>query len=147
MKSAIFDVNNGATISSLLLAAGGLTLQPAPVAKTVSTTLLASDLIAKLITGNQGGGAAASYQLPLASDFEVAFAATVGPLPDNAAWQFSVLNISTVAAEDITITANTGWTLVGSMVVTEQASASPANSVGRFIARRTAANTYTLYRA
>lgn len=115
--------------------------QGAPAAKTTSTTLTAAEIIAGLITGNQGAAGAANYQLPLAADVDTA-------LPNSAAddaFDFSIVNISTVAAEDVTITTNTGWTLVGEMTV-ESNDADRAASSGRFRCRKTAAGAWTIYR-
>lgn len=122
--------------------------QATPAAKTVTTTLTAAELLTGIITGNQGGGAAASYTLPLAADLEKALQALLGALPaaGNQSFDFSVINISTVVAEDITVVTNTGWTLVGNMVVQEGAAATGSLSTALFRARRTAANTFTLYR-
>jgi len=103
-------------------------------------------LLGGIITGNQGGGAGAAYTLPLATDLEIALLAAYPGLAVGDTFEFSVINISTAAAEDITMTTNTGWTLVGSMLVIEQAAGNPAGSNGRFAVRRTAADTYTLYR-
>lgn len=127
---------------------GGLVrrVQPTPAAKTTSTTLTAAELLTGIITGNQGAAGAATYTLPLASALETALLALYPDLAVNDAFDFSVINLSTVAAEDITIATNTGWTLVGSMLVIEQAAGNPGGSNGHFRVRRTAANTYTLYR-
>ena len=116
--------------------------QPTPAAKTTATTLTAVELLTGIITANQGAGGAANYQLPLASDLQTAMATS---LANNDAFDFCVINISTVAAEDITITTNTNWTLVGSMVI-ESRDNDRANSSAMFRARRTASNTFTLYR-
>ncbi len=116
--------------------------QGAQAAKTTSTTLTAAEIFGGLITGNQGAAGAATYTLPLAADVDTLLTAAAA----NDAFDFSVINISTVAAEDITIATNTGWTLVGNMVITESAAASGANSVGRFRARKTGAGAWTLYR-
>ncbi|TIW28678.1 MAG: hypothetical protein E5V63_04145 [Mesorhizobium sp.] len=118
--------------------------QAAPAAKTTSTTLTAAELLGGLLTGNQGAAGAAAYTLPLATDLETALLAIRPDLANNDAFDFNVINISTVAAETITMTTNTGWTLVGDMILA--ANATGDESVGRFRARRTAANTYTLYR-
>ncbi len=116
--------------------------QGTPTAKTTSATLTAAEVLTGIITGNQGAAGAASYQLPTASALQTAMPAA---LTDDDAFDFVVINISTVAAEDITITTNTGWTLVGSMVV-ESRDSDRAQSSGIFRARRTASNTFTLYR-
>jgi hypothetical protein len=120
--------------------------QAAPAAKTVSATLTAAELIGGLITGNQGAGAAANYTLPTGTDLETALLAIFPGLAADDSFEFNVINLSTVAAEDITLLTAAGWTLSGSMVVVEQTAANPAGSNGLFRARRTAANTYTLYR-
>lgn len=119
----------------------GLANQATPIALTTSATVTAAQLLVGLLTANQGAGAAASYQLPLATDLDAA-------LPSsgvNSCFDFSLINISTVAAEDATITTNTGWTLVGNMVVASNAAATD-QSVGRFRARKTATGAWTLYR-
>lgn len=118
-----------------------LTKQGAPAAKTTAATLTAAEIIGGLLTANQGGAAAADYTLPLAADVDTA-------LPDSAAndaFEFSLINISTNAAEDITVVTNTGWTLVGEMTV-ESNDADRAQSSGRFLARKTGSGAWTLYR-
>lgn len=117
------------------------TPQGAPAAATVSATLTAANLTAGIITVNQGASGATAQTLPLATAVDTA-------LPDAAigySFDFSVINISTDAAEDCTMTTNTGWTLVGSMVVASNAAATD-KSAGRFKARKTAAGAWTLYR-
>ena len=133
-----------ALINTDYLTVAPMFTQAAPAAKTTSTTLTAAELLGGLITGNQGAAGAAAYTLPLATDLETALLALRPDLVNNDAFDFGVINISTVAAETITMTTNTGWTLVGDMVLA--ANATGDESVGRFRARRTAANTYTLYR-
>lgn len=120
-------------------------VQPAPAAKTTSTTLTAAELLGGLLTGNQGAAAAATYTLPLGTDLETALIAAFPGLAVNDAFEFTLINISVVAAEDITIATNTGWTLVGKMTIESNAAVTD-DSRGTFRVRRTAANTYTLYR-
>lgn len=143
-----------AIVASAALAVGGgirwsasprfLFTQAAPTAKTTSATLTAAEIFVGIITGNQGAAGAAAYTLPLATDFETALIAAFPNLANNDAFDFSVINISTVAAETITITTNTGWTLVGDMILA--ANTTGDESIGTFRARRTSATTYTLYR-
>lgn len=141
-KAVVLDANKGA--GGYRVTSTELVTQAAPTAKTVSATLTAAEVLVGIITGNQGGGAAAAYTLPLATDFETALIALFPGLQNNDSFDFSVINISTVAAEVITVTTNTGWTLVGDMTLA--ANAAGDQSSGLFRARRTAANTYTLYR-
>lgn len=130
----------GAAVWTIDAQAGGLTQQAAPVAKTVSGVLAAADIVAGIITVNQGGAAASNQQLPLASAMDTAFPqAVVGSAVD-----FKVINISTVAAEIANITTNTGWTLVGSMAM--GAIAATSWSSGNFRARKTGTAAWSLYR-
>lgn len=120
-------------------------VQGTPASKTTATTLTAAELIGGLITGVSGAGANANYQLPLASDLETALLALYPDLANNDTFEFVLINTSVVATDTLTITTNTGWTLVGKMVLEANTGTSPSPS-GQFWARRTAANTYTLYR-
>lgn len=126
------------------VASRGLVLQTqaAPTAYTTATTMTAAAIISGLVTGNAGGGAAVNYQLPVNTNLDAALPADIAT---NDAFDFSIINLSTVAAEDITVTTNTGWTLVGSMVV-ESRDSDRANSSGHFRVRRTGASAYTIYR-
>lgn len=120
-----------------------LVKQGAPTAKTVSATLTAAEVLAGIITVAQAGGATSAQQLPLAADLDTALpAAATGD-----AFDFTVINISTVDAEDASITTNTGWTLVGSMDLPANNSSSvDHNCSGRFRARKTGTATWVLYR-
>lgn len=115
--------------------------QVAAAALTVSAVLTSSQMWQGLLSANQAAAGAAAYQLPLATDLDIF-------LPDSVAndsFDFSLINVSTVAAEDASITTNTGWTLVGNMDVASNAAATD-KSVGMFRARKTAAGAWTLYR-
>lgn len=130
------------TASTSLYARGlAINAQPTPSAKTVSATLTAAELLTKIITVAQGAGAASAQQLPLATAMDTA-------LPDfiaNDSFDFSVINISTVAAETASVTTNTGWTLVGNMLLAANTAVTD-NSQGRFRARKTGTGAWVLYR-
>lgn len=116
--------------------------QGTPAAKTTSTTLTAAELLTGIVTGL--GGAAVAYTLPLATAIETALLALFPALAVDDAFEFVVINTDTTGANTITVTTNTGWTLVGDMVLAGNTAGD--ESSGTFRARRTAANTYTLYR-
>jgi len=134
---------NGTGVAGMAIARSvQLGPQGAPAAKTVSATLTAAEVLSGIITVNQGAAGASAQQLPLATAMDTAF-------PDAAAgdsFDFSVINISTVDAEDASVTTNTGWTLVGSMDVPAYSAAGSLNSSGRFRARKTGTGAWTLYR-
>ena len=119
-----------------------LVKQGAQTAKTTSATLTAAEVLAGIITVNQAAGSTSAQQLPLASGMDTA-------LPDAAAgdaFDFSVINTSTVDAEDASVTTNTGWTLVGNMDIHAYSAAGSLNSSARFRARKTGSAAWTLYR-
>lgn len=116
-------------------------VQKAATAKTTSATLTALEIWQKIITVNQGGGAASALQLPLATDLDLLL--TDWYADDY--FDISLINISTVGAEDASITTNTGWTLVGDMDVASNAAATD-KSAGMFRLRKTAAGAWTIYR-
>lgn len=109
-------------------------------AKTVSATLTGAELLTGIITVAQGGGAASALQLPLATALDTAVSSAA-----NDYFDFSLINISTVAAETASITTNTGWTLVGNMLLAANTAVTD-NSQGRFRARKTGTGAWTLYR-
>jgi len=115
--------------------------QGAPHAATTDALLTAAQVLTGIITVDGAGSATTAQQLPTAANMDLA-------LPDAAAgdaFDFSVINISTDAAEICTITTNTGWTLVGNVTLAAN-SATTTNSFGSFRARKTGAAAWTLYR-
>ncbi len=151
--SGATDGNGGSIILTAGAKAGGgldgviidrsvrMVHQGTPTAATVSATLTAAQMLAGIITVNQGGAGASALQLPLATAMDTA-------LPDSAAgdaFDFSVINISTTAAESASLTTNTGWTLVGDLDFAAN-SAATTKSAGRLRARKTGTGAWTLYR-
>jgi len=121
--------------------------QGAAVAKTVTTTLTVAEIIPPtggLLTANPGGAAAASYTLPLGSAIETALVAVNPDLAVGDTFDFAIVNISTNAAEIVTVVTNTGLTLVGDLTVAPLIAGD--QSSGTFAVRRTAAGTYSVYR-
>lgn len=109
-----------------------LFVQGAPTALTAAATATAAQLANGLFTFN---GTAGNLTLPTVADLEagVSSAAKV-----NAAFDFYVINID-AGTDDVTVATATGWTLVGTMAVTEGTS-------GHFRARKTGDGSWTLYR-
>lgn len=105
--------------------------QGTPVAYAAAASpLLVADVTNGIINYS---GASANLQLPLVSDLE----AVVSVAKSNFAFKFNVI---ATGAGTATLTTNTGWTLVGSAAVANGTS-------GAFIARKSAAGAWTLYRA
>lgn len=107
-----------------------------PATPTVTATLTTAQLSSQLMVANPGT-AAAAYTLPLGTDMDSAFSNA----KINSTIAFTIINLGTSSGA-ITMTTNTGWgTLAngGAVVIAIGTSA-------QFIARRTAAATWTLYR-
>ena len=147
----LFDTTNlqmyfasGTTTGQWVAMSRGLRNTGAPTAKTTSTTLTAAELLTFVITGNQGGGAAATYTTPTGTLIETALIALYPDLKNNDAFDFSVANVSVNAAETVTIAAGATVTLFGDM--TMAAVAVGDQSSGLFRCVRTSANNYSIYR-
>ena len=108
---------------------------PAPVAKTVTTTLLASELLTALITSNPGASTAATYTLPTATQMEAA----AYNVKLNTGFDFFIINTSVTSGETTTLAVGTGWTLVGSGLIA-------ITTTGHFRARQTAIGSWSVYR-
>jgi len=113
-----------------------LIIQAAPVALTTGVTLTAAQVTNGIILGSPGASAV-SYQLPTCADLDT----LVSSAKTNSSFDFSVINVDGNTSGVITLTTNTGWTLVGLMTVV--ATAGTAQS---FRARKTGDGTWTLYR-
>ena len=109
-----------------------LIVQGAPTALTAAATVTAAQLANGLFTFN---GTAGNMTLPTVADLELGISSAAKA---NVAFDFYVINID-ATTDDITVYTNTGWTLVGTMIVTEATS-------GHFRARKTGDGAWTCYR-
>jgi hypothetical protein len=112
---------------------GNWQIQPAPanIADGGSMVMTAADLLTSIVTATPT--ASRNIQLPTAAALE---AATVFAIDDS--FDFSVI---TLAAFALTITVNTGVTIVGSA-----ATGATSGAAARYRIRKTAANTFIVYR-
>jgi hypothetical protein len=108
--------------------------QGAPEAATATATLTAAQIIGGILVGGNGT-TAATYTLPTVAAVE----AIVGNAKVDSAFELIIINTGTGAGA-VTVSAGTGWTLVGSATVAVTSSA-------RYLARKTGESTWTLYRA
>ena len=113
-----------------------LFVQAAPAAETASTLLTAAEITNGIILGSPGASAA-SYQLPTCANLDN----LVSSAKVNSSFDFSVINVDGNTSGVITLTTNTGWTLVGLMTVV-----ATAGTAQMFRARKTGDGTWTLYR-
>lgn len=111
--------------------------QPAPATVAAGdATLTTAQLATKIILGSPGT-AAAAYTLPTGALMDAAFSS----MPNNTAFDFSVVNVDGSSSGVITMTAGTGWTIVGLATVV-----ATAGTAQTFRARKTGTATWTLYR-
>lgn len=108
-----------------------------PATATVGATLTAAQVTNGLLLGSPGSSAA-SYQLPTVAVLEAGIPSAVNV---GESFDFSVVNVDGSGSGVITLTTNTGWTLVGLMTVV-----ATAGTAQRFRARKTTSTTWTLYR-
>jgi hypothetical protein len=113
-----------------------LGVQPAPATATGDATLTAAQLATGIILGSPGSSAAA-YTLPTVANLE----ALLTNAKVDSSFDFSVVNVNGSGSGAITVTINTGWTLVGLMTVV-----ATAGTAQMFRARKTGTGTWTLYR-
>jgi hypothetical protein len=123
-------------ITNLRLGIQPSTVQATPAAVNATVTMTAANLLTGLITSTTAAAVVAT--LPLATAMETAYQAQYGnALAVGDSFEVNVIN--TGGANAFTMTTNTGWTLVGNMVVAFGTSA-------HFRVQRNTATTYTLYR-
>ena len=113
-----------------------LITQAAPPTATTGATLTVAQITNGILLGSPGTTASA-YTLPAVSTLE----ATVSSAKVNSAFDFSVCNVDGSSTGVITMTAGTGWTIVGLATI-----AATAGTTGSFRARKTGDGTWTLYR-
>lgn len=115
--------------------------QAAPAAKTVTAAITAAELVAGLIT-TTGATAPSEHQLPTGTLID----AELPGIATGDSFDFSIINTGTGASDDATITVNTDVTIVGNPTVGALTDATTITGSGLFRARRSAANTYVVYR-
>lgn len=110
---------------------------PTPLSITATATLTPAQLANGLILANSGITAAQTYTLPTVADFEAAFSNfdKIG-----STFMFRLVNLGTSSGTAI-VAAGTGWTVSGSLTMTV-----PVTTGAVFVARKSAARAWTLYR-
>jgi len=110
----------------------------APVSIAATATLTADQVLNGLILANSGvSSGAQTYTLPTVALFEAAIPSAVKV---GATYQFNLVNLGTSTATAI-VAAGTGWTVSGSLTMTV-----PVTTGASFIARKSGAGAWTLYR-
>lgn len=114
--------------------------QGAVATATDTATLTTAQLTNGILVGTPTS--AADYTLPLAEDLDDLLHNQMGA---DEAFDITVINEATGDTLTITLLTNTGWTLVGNMVVQENESATHRASAV-FTIRRTGSDAFTIYR-
>jgi hypothetical protein len=110
---------------------------PAPVEVTTAATLTAAQVLNGLILANSGITASVNYTLPTVANLELTLSNSdkVGT-----SFTFRLVNLGTSSGTAVIVT-NTGWTITGSLTMTI-----PITTGAQFVARKSAAGAWTLYR-
>lgn len=114
----------------------------APAAKTTTTTLTAAELLGGLLTANQGAAGTATYTTCTGTDLQNALPSS---FTTGDSFDFTIVNISTNAAEIVTVQGDTGMTAVGNMTIAAN-NATTTQSWGTFRVRKTGNNAFSFYR-
>lgn len=115
-------------------------------AMTTSATITTAAILGGLISANQGAAGAATYTMPTGTVWATAYTAATGLTPVvGDAVEFTINNISTVAAEDVTVAGATGMTARGNMTVASNAAVTD-QSVATFAIINTGTNTFDFYK-
>jgi hypothetical protein len=116
--------------------------QPTPTSIAAgNATLTAAQLATKILLGSPGSSAAA-YTLPTAALMDAAFSS----MPNNSAFDFTVINVDGSSSGVITMTTATGWTIGTSGSQGLMTVAATAGTSISFRARKTGDATWALYR-
>jgi hypothetical protein len=118
--------------------------QIAPSTPTTVTTLTIANLLIGILTATPTAtGATVAYTLPTGTNMD-----TGATFANNACFDWSISNLAAAAADTITITANTGHTIVGNPIV-QSAHVTTGGITGNaavFRSRKTATATWITYR-
>lgn len=106
-----------------------------------SATLTTDQISSGLILANQAASGAATYTLPTGTLLDAAWV----NIRTNKKFDFTIVNISTVAAEDVTVAVGTGITAYGNLTVASNNAVTDISSA-TFRLVRTGVATYDLYR-
>ena len=111
---------------------------PLPISIAATATLTPAQVLNGLILANSGVTAAAqTYTLPTVTDLE---AVLVNSDKVGTSFTFRLVNLGTSSGTAI-VAAGTGWTVSGSLTMTV-----PVTTGAAFVARKSAAGAWTLYR-
>lgn len=118
--------------------------QPAPTAKTVANALTIAELLTRIIAAvPTATGATAAYTLPTGALIDAGVEMDVDD-----SFEWTIINSALAAADTITITADTGHTIVGGAIV-QSLHATTGGITGysaTYRTRKTAADTFVSYR-
>lgn len=109
---------------------------------TTSATLTAAQVISGLLLANQGAAGAATYTMPTGTLLQAALPKTM-QVGDG--FEFTIVNVSTVAAEDVTVAGGSGTTAVGNMTIASNAAVAD-QAWGTFYVQKTGNNAFSFYR-
>jgi N-methylhydantoinase B/oxoprolinase/acetone carboxylase alpha subunit len=117
----------------------------APVTKTTSVTLTAAEVLSGILLANQGAAGAATYTMPTGTLLQAQINAQMPGFAIGDTFELSIVNVSTVAAEDVTIAGGVGTTAAGNMTIPSNAAVGDA-AYATFRFRKTADVAFTFYR-
>lgn len=143
IEAGAADVLYQAGTAALIVERRNVVAQGAPTAMTTAASITSAGLLSGLITGTHAAGATVAYTLPTGALLDAALEIGIGEAVD-----WSILNLSAAATDSITLTADTGHTIVGNPIVQSAHSTTGGiyGNSARWRTRKTAADTFVTYR-
>lgn len=119
--------------------------QASPGTMTTAATISVANMVIGIIVATPSAGATAAYTLPTGTVMDAA-GAVPAALAANDSFDLTIINVAAALADTITLTAASGFTIVGDPIVQSAHASSTRLASGTFRCRKTAANTFVAYR-
>ncbi len=133
---------SGTGVVGVIRVADTLSRKVVVTAMTTTATISVAALRGGMITANQGAAGAATYTMPTGTVMDAAMPADFAA---GDSFDFTITNISTNAAEDVTVAGDTGMVAKGNVFIPSNAATSDV-AFATFRVVKEAANTYSFYR-
>ena len=118
--------------------------QGTPPAMTTAATISVESMLSGIITGTHAVGATQAYTLPLGADMDDGLTSY---MVNDASFDITIINLSPADADTITLTANTGFTIVGQPIVdANEWEVAWYPNYGTFRCRKVDTDTFVAYR-
>ena len=132
------------TFSEAVLSVPLCKYQPTHAAMTTTATITVANLLKGIIIGVHSAGATQTYTMPTGADLD---AGLTNGFVVNSSFDFTIINVSAAIADTITLGVSAGIaTILGQATIDSEDATSEFPNSGTFRVRKTAADTFIVYR-